>query len=121
MKWYQELTQSVILDFKNFTQTMVFRYCGPSRIKMNKDRMTKLLMSSQCRGGVSILDELLGLIEKEEKVDKDLVLANIHIMRMNLWNEAVNHSENLKKIDIDTAMKAKPFDYELRKVPRELL
>lgn len=108
-KWYEEITKSLIEDFKNYALGVTFKYCGPAKIKMNKDKMTKLIMSSQCRGGVSALDELLALIEKEENVDKDFVLANIHLMRMNIWNEAVLYSEGmLKKIDITVAMQSDP-------------
>jgi hypothetical protein len=109
MKWYEEITKELLADFKNFSLTMVFRYCGANKVKMNKDKMNKLIMSSQCRGGVSALDELFEKIEKEEKVDKDFVLGYIHLMRMNIWNEAVDHSDGmLKKISLETAMQLDP-------------
>lgn len=109
MRWCDKVTEELITDFKNFSFAMVQKFCGSTKIKLNKDRMNKLMMTSQCRGGVSILDDLLILVEKEEKIDRDFILGNIHLMRMNLWNEAATHSDGtLKKIEIETAMQVSP-------------
>lgn len=109
MRWYDEVTKELIKDFKDFSATMVFRLCGPNKVKMTKEKMNKLVMTSQCRGSVSTLDDFLKLVENEEKIDKDFILANIHIIRMNIWNEAVLYSDgSLKKIELETAMKINP-------------
>ena len=108
MKWYEEVTVALIADFKRFAQTMVFRFCGPNRIKLNKERMHNLILTSQCRGSVSALDELMKIVENEEQVDKDFVLAQIHLMRMNLWNEAALLSATMKKMNLETAMQVNP-------------
>lgn len=107
MTWYKEITRGLISDFKVFSRGLVFKYCGPSKTKMTKERMEKIAMSCQCRGGVSVLDELLIRSEKESTTLDDF-LANIHIMRMVLWNEAAENSECMKKIDLETAMTAYP-------------
>lgn len=108
-KWYEDITKELINDFKKYAFGITLKHCGPAKIKMNKERMTKLIMSAQCRGGVSALDDLLAMIDKEEKIDVDSILANIHIMRMNIWNEAVLYSDGiLKKIDINVAMQVDP-------------
>lgn len=113
MKWYEEVTRELLIDFKGFALRMGFNFFGPTKPKINKDQFKDLVLIAQCRGSVSTLDELLKIIDKEEKVDKDFVLANIHLMRMNIWNEAASVSTDLKKIDIITAMKINPCATEL--------
>jgi hypothetical protein len=116
MKWYEKITEELINDFRRYAFGIIQKCCGPAKIKMNKERMNRLVMSSQCRGGVSTLDELLALVEKEkdENINKEFILGNIHIMRMNIWNEAVLYSDStLKKIGIETAMQSNPKLEEL--------
>lgn len=121
MKWYEEIAKELIVDFKGFALRMVFKHCGPLRTKLNKERMNNLIMTSQCRGGVSALDELLKFVDKEQNVDKDFILANIQLLRMNIWNMAAEHSEGLKKIDINTAMQIYPDPKDLLQPDRYIV
>jgi len=117
MKWYQEVTKSVLDSFNDFAWSMVFKHCGPDRIKLNKDRMYKLLLGAQCRSSLDALEALLKVVDAESKetVDKDFVLSYLHIMRMNIWNHYAKFSTDLKPIDLETAMQIDPYVQDLVK------
>lgn len=105
MKWFEEVTKELISDYKSFAWNTMLKYCSGKKVVASKVQMNTVILTSQYRGAVSVLDELL---ERSKKEGPEDLLANIHIMRMNLWNEACQYSSELKKISLETAMDPNP-------------
>jgi len=112
MRWYEEVTKDLIAFFKKYSFEATYQiFGGPRKLKINREKMNDIFFSSLCKGGLCVLDDIMSFVEKEEKegrpVDKDFIMGQIHLYRMNLVN-TIAEVNGGPRIGLETAMILNP-------------
>ena len=102
-------TQKSFLEYTSFKISQIFGKLN--KIKIDSSKFEEDIRIGLLRGSLTVCEDLLNKNEKDPTNDVDVMMGDVHIIRMNLWNDYVKKSKsnNLKRVDIYEAMEIAPL------------
>lgn len=91
-------------NLKNLVVQVLFNYFGGQKVKITRSKLEEIVRSVYTAGVVSACDEILRKYGSDKELTKDDLAAEMHVLKMNAWNDLAKINPNLKKVGIEEAM-----------------
>lgn len=91
-------------NLKSLVVQVLYNYFGGKKVKITRSKLEEIVRSTYTAGVVSACDEILRKHASDNELSKDDLAAEMHILKMDSWNELAKINPNLKRVGIEEAM-----------------